>query len=160
MSMAVDRNWQVVNEDGQVAVLRLVERGDMLAQCNATRLPALTAGKKLSLTEFQADVRKALGDNFRQFTAATELTSGADYHVLRVVAQGAVSDLPIEWRYYHVTDRSGRRAALAFTITQQFSERFGDHDQELALGLRLLEPTAAAATTAAKPATPTKAKAK
>lgn len=160
MSMAVDRNWQVVNEDGQVAVLRLVERGDMLAQCNATRLPALAAGKKLSLTEFQADVRKALGDNFRQFTAATELTSSADYHVLRVVAQGAVSDLPIEWRYYHVTDRSGRRAALAFTISQQFSERFADHDQELALGLRLLEPTTAAATTAAKPAMPTKAKAK
>jgi hypothetical protein len=159
LSLAVHRGWQVVNEDGQVAVFRLVERGDMLAQCNVTRLPAVTAGKKLTLAEFQADVRKALGSNFRQFAEATELTSGADYHVLRVVAQGLVSELPIEWRYYHVTDRSGRRAALAFTISQQFTDRFGDNDQELAFGLRLLEPTAAKATTAAKPA-PLKLKAK
>ncbi|MFO0900458.1 MAG: hypothetical protein U0836_23760 [Pirellulales bacterium] len=159
LSMAVNRGWQVVNEDGQIAVLRLVERGDLLAQCNATRLPPLASGNKLSLADFQTEVRKALGDNFRQFAEAAELTSGADYHVLRVVAQGSVSDLPIEWRYYHITDRSGRRASLAFTISQQFTERFGENDQELALGLRLMEPTVGAPTTAAKPS-PLKLKAK
>jgi len=152
LSLAVNRGWQVVNEDGQVAVFRLVERGDMIAQCNVTRLPAVTAGNKLTLPEFQADVRKVLGDNFRQFTEAVELTSGSDYHVLRTVAHGVVSDVPIEWRYYHITDRSGRRAALAFTISQQLADRFGDNDRELALGLRLLEPTV----TAAKPAAASK----
>ena len=52
-----------------------------------------------------------------------------------------------------------RRASLAFTISQQFTERFGENDQELALGLRLMEPTVGAPTTAAKPA-PLKLKAK
>lgn len=146
MSLVFPRDWQIVNEDGQVAVLRLVQRGDLVAQCNVTRLPSLAAGQKLDLAEFQAEVRRALGSNFGQFASAAELTSEADYHVLRVTAHGSVAELPIEWRYYHITDRAGRRASLAFTIEERLADQFDQADRELALGLRLLDaPPATAA---------------
>jgi len=144
-----DRRWYLTNDDSKLAVWRMLDRGELVAQCN---MSPLTGKKKpLTLAEFQADVEKSLGKNFGQFVKAGQSVNEAGYTVFRVVAHGTVSELPIEWVYYLLQDEQGRGVSLAFTYEQQRAERFAASDQALVAGLRLVE---AQSPTAAKPATP------
>src|SRR5262245_33506574 len=59
-----DRRWNVMLERSDITVLRLVDRGDLIAQCNITPRPPLAAGEQLSMEGFQDDVKRVLGDNF------------------------------------------------------------------------------------------------
>jgi hypothetical protein len=142
-----DRRWFVTSDDVKLAVLRMLDRGELVGQCNISALPAVK--KPVTLAEFQQDIERALSKNFGQFTGATHTTTDAGYVLYRVVASGKVSELPIEWVYYLVQDRQGHRVTLAFTYQESLRERFAAADRSVIDALQLTEP---AAPTAAKPA--------
>jgi hypothetical protein len=142
-----DRRWYVTGDESKLAVLRLLDRGELVAQCNVSALPAVT--KPVTLPEFQRDIERTLGKNFGQWSSAGQTTSEAGYQVYRVGVKGTVSQIPIEWIYYLVQDRDGRRVSLAFTFQESQKDRFAAADQGMITALRLTEPQAP---TAAKPA--------
>jgi hypothetical protein len=147
-----DRRWQVMAEQHDLTILRLVDRGDLIAQCNLSRLPALAKGNQLSLEGFQEDVKRTLGKNFGQLVDGSEEAEGG-IRVLRVSATGSANDLPIQWMYYHLSDDHGHRMALVFTIENSLLERFAKVDRELVAGFRFLldkQPTLAPAAKAAE----------
>ncbi len=56
-----DRDWHVFQQNPQIAVLRLIEQGTLIAQCNLTSLRAAAPGEHVSVTQFQDDIRTSLG---------------------------------------------------------------------------------------------------
>ncbi len=148
-----DRRWYLTADDAKLAILRLMDQGELVAQCNVSLLP----GEKKSpvtLAEFQRDVQTSLGKSFGQFTSASQSQNEAGYQVLRVVARGVVSELPIEWVYYLIQDTAGKRVSLAFTYEQELSERFAQADRAMVQRLRMTDatvPTAAKPPTAVQP---------
>lgn len=126
-----DRRWRSMVDRHDVAVLRLVERGEPISQCNISSLPPLPAGEQLTLEGFQQDVRAALDKNFGQFVEAKQSLNESKIAVLRIVASGVVQDVPIEWIYYHLTDAAGNRASLVFTHTNKQVERIAGQDQAI-----------------------------
>ncbi|MEN6457421.1 MAG: hypothetical protein ABFC63_00670 [Thermoguttaceae bacterium] len=130
-----DRQWYLASDDQHVAVLKRIDSGTMIGQCNASSLRRGDPNKLVSLDEFQADVRQALGENFGEFVEAAESVTAAKQRLLRVVVQGVVhnksGDVPIRWVYYHVADQQGRQAALTFTVQQEHAERFADADKSI-----------------------------
>jgi hypothetical protein len=143
-----DRRWYVTGDDPKLAVLRMIDHGELLAQCNLSALPKLK--KPITLAEFQRDVERSLGNNFGRFTSAGQRVNEAGYAEFRVVVQGKISELPIEWIYYLVQDRQGRRVSLAFSLQQSVSQRFAEADRRVVDALELTTPPTP---TAAKPAT-------
>jgi hypothetical protein len=144
--LAHDRRWNVMTDRRDGTILRLVDRGDLIAQCNISPLPTLPAGQQLSLAAFEGDVKGTLGKSFGQIVeAAQEEADGL--RILRVIVSGATSDLPIQWSYCHVSDSAGNRLALVFTIEGSLVERYAQIDRELVGGLRMVakRPTPAAA---------------
>ena len=147
-----DRRWRVMVDRLDTVILRLIDRGDLIAQCNITRLAPLEKGKQLALAEFQKDVEQTLSKNNAQIVEAAQLQNDAGLRVLRIVVSGTASDLPIQWVYYHVSDTSGHRASLVFTMEAKLVERFPQIDRELVENLQLTaslldeakEPTPAA----------------
>jgi len=135
-----DRRWHVFREKNDSAVLRMMDRGEALGQCNVSSLADRAPDKLVSLDEFQSDVQKALGENFGGFIEASEKPDDAHHRVLRVVAEGKASDIPIQWTYYHVADSKGRQAAFVFTVEKSLLERFADADRLLVQSLRFVEP--------------------
>lgn len=127
-----DRRWRAVLDRHDVCVLRLVDRGDLIAQCNISELPDQEAGKQITLEEFQADIQRGIGKNFGQFLEAHQSTRDDGRRVLRVVVSGMASEVPIQWVYYQLSDATGRRAALAFTLEAKLVERFAENDRTLA----------------------------
>ena len=141
-----DRRWYLTEDEPKLAVLRLVDRGELVAQCNISALPKLE--KAVPLAEFQRDVERTLGKNFGKFVAAGQTINEAGYAVFRVVVHGEVGGLPIEWIYYLVQDRAGHRVSLAFTLEQSLTDRFAATDRAIVSALALTDPPAP---TAAKP---------
>ena len=127
-----DRRWFATNETDKLLVMRYVDRGDLLAQCNITPL-ALKENPQdpMTLEKYQHEVRQALGKNFGQFTRAGQWTDEAGQRVYRVIVQGQVDTLPIEWRYYLITHPNGQRVASVYTIEASALDRFGEADRPL-----------------------------
>ena len=148
-AMAHDRRWNVMVDRHDATILRLVDRGDLVAQCNISRLPALAQGEQLTLEAFQEDVRKTLGKNFGEIVEAAQETGGNEIRILRVIVSGTTADLPIQWSYYHLSDPTGNRASFVFTIEGSLVERFAQVDRELVSAFRFQkgkQPTPAEST--------------
>ncbi|HVU90402.1 MAG TPA: hypothetical protein VHD36_23965 [Pirellulales bacterium] len=135
-----DRGWHVVSEKPDAVTLRLMERGELIAQCNASGLPVVEAGKRFTLARFQEDVQKSLGDHFKQFVSAGESKNSLGQATCRVIANGEVESLPIQWNYYLVADDQGHQAVLAFTLESELVDRFGESDKAILSTLRLVSP--------------------
>jgi hypothetical protein len=146
-----DRNWRLMIDRHDVTVLRFVDRGELIAQCNISRLPDAADKKQLALSSFQTDIQRVLDKNFGQFVESKEGKSERGLRVLRTVVSGVSNDLPIQWTYYHLTDAKGRQASLVFTMDAKLVERFGGADQALVSSFELLDREVKAAA-AAKPA--------
>jgi hypothetical protein len=136
--LAYDRRWYLTNSDAKLAVMRLLDRGELVAQCNVSALPVVP--KPVTLAQFQRDVERSLDKNFGQFTAASQSINDLGYAVFRVEVQGKVSEIPIEWIYYLVQDRQGHRVSLAFTLDQARLERFAAADTAIVSAIRLTAP--------------------
>lgn len=137
-----DRRWRVMVDRHDVAIMRLIDRGDLIAQCNVSQLKPLPNKEQLTLEGFQEDIRKTLGTNFGQIVEASQQVNEAGLRVLRVVASGNASELPIQWTYYHLSDDEGRRVSLVLTIEANLVERFAAVDRELISGFRFLDQPA------------------
>ena len=149
-----DRAWHVVDDADKTVALRLVDRGELIAQCNVSALPPGQPGKRFTLAKFQEDVQQSLKDHFERFLSAAESHNAAGHETCRVIASGAVEKLPIQWNYYLVSDDKGHQAVLAFTMETELVDRFGTSDESILATLRFVPP---AAETAAQP-TPTPAR--
>ena len=128
------RNWQIMMDRGDLAVLRLVTDGDLVAQCNISKLEPPN-GPPLSLQQFGAEIQRALGDQFSQVVDSDESDQGG-MRVLRIAVAGEVQELPIQWIYYHVATND-QALSLVFTLDTQMAERFGAADRELVETVKL-----------------------
>jgi hypothetical protein len=153
------RAWRVMVDRFDVTVLRYVDRGELIAQCNLSRLPDAAPGKMLSMESFQADIQKSLAKNFGQFVEAKQFETARGLRALRVVVAGLASELPIQWIYYHLTDDDGRQASLVFTMDGKVAERFGGEDQSLISALEILPIPQKQSTASAETAADTKSEA-
>lgn len=139
-----DRRWFITSDENDRAALRLIDRGELVAQCNIGSLDKVEPDRLIDLTQFQDDVRRGLGDNFGQFVSAGQRPNEANYRVFQVVADGQSHDVPIRWIYYMLADQYGRQAVFAFIVEGNLIERFGRSDQELLDSVRLLDRKIAA----------------
>ncbi len=144
------RKWHLMHQVDSSSALRLVENGELVAQCNVTALPDALPGQHPPLDRFRADIQKALGENFEQFEAASEGQSPRGYTVYRVVAAGKVADVDIQWRYYLVANPRGRMLSLAFTVERALVDTLAAADEVLAGSVEFIEPEIAFREPAAK----------
>ncbi|MEQ8791819.1 MAG: hypothetical protein RIC55_36495 [Pirellulaceae bacterium] len=132
------RQWRVVGEDRQSAVLRLVDHGDVVAQCNVHRLTDLEQDKRQpTLEQFHADVKKSLDKNYGQIVDSKQLTTPEGLRLLHVAIESEVSEVPVRWNYYHLGDGQGRQATCVFTLKRGNLERLGGDDMQIASSLAL-----------------------
>ncbi|PQO35513.1 hypothetical protein [Blastopirellula marina] len=145
--LLLERDWTMMSESGKQSVFRLVKQGDLIAQCNVTRISELKEGEQMTLEAFQQEVQKSLGKNFGQFADASQNVTSNGLRQLRVTAQGVAEGMPIEWIYYLLSDDSGRRYSIVFTLETSLTDKFAEGDRNFAAGFEMLalpEPKATA----------------
>lgn len=140
-----DRRWHVMADRNNVLSLRMVDRGELVAQCNVTSVVLPDPNKTPTLAQFQADIRRSLDKNFGQFTNVTESENSFGHIVFRAEAIGTVEELEITWIYYLVQDRHGRQTVFAFTCENPMLKRMAGADEDMIGTLRFAPPPNTAA---------------
>lgn len=143
-SMLGDRRWKTYMDSGEETILRLIENDTVIAQCNLSRLINLDEGSQLTLEGMQADVKKSLGDHFESFLESQEKVTSSQLRLMRCVVQGSAEDVPLQWIYNHLSDDSGRRFALIYTMGGNLTDKFAAADEQMTSSFEFLpevEPT-------------------
>ena len=136
VSTIMDRHWRLMSDLPGNTFLRMTENDRSIAQCNLRPLARLEPGKQRTLEAFQQDVQHTLGDQLEDLLEADQRLSASGLRVLRVVAQGAVEGVPIQWIMIHFSDDSGRRMLATFTMENGNVESFMGSDAQFADSFR------------------------
>ncbi len=134
----LDRRWVLISEGRELTVFRMVDGGKYIAQCSVSSLVAAEA-KAVTLSEFQDEIRQALGKNFRRLVRAGQSMSEGEQLVFRVEAQGEASGVPMDWVYYRIAVSNGRGIVVLFTFESSLADRFQESDRELVRTIRFAE---------------------
>lgn len=133
------RGWHIVGDTSDLLVMRYVERGELLAQCNVAPVRTIPQGGQITLAQFQNDVKEALADNFGSFHSATQSADSLGRTIYRVEVHGETNELPVQWNYYLISNGQGRYVVFAFTLEQALASRLGEADRAIVTGLRFLD---------------------
>ncbi|MCC7422963.1 MAG: hypothetical protein IT428_22030 [Planctomycetaceae bacterium] len=151
--MVHDRDWHVFHQSGDAAILRLLDKGSLIAQCNLHLMTPAKAGQHTSEDSFQADIQKGLGDQFKSFAGAEEIKSDDGRYLYRVIVDGegkskadnAVKPIPMKWIYYLCASPSGQQTSMAFAVQADLLEKLGNRDLAMVKSLKFLTPMTAKA---------------
>ncbi len=139
----LDARWRVVENGPEGLVLRLSDRGRLVAQCSVLPLPRVAADAAPAEETVRDDVRRSLGDQFGVVAESEAKTRDDGTRVVRVVAEGAADGRPFRWIHYVLTDPAGHRVAATFMHEPALIDRFAAADRELVAGLVVLPDTPA-----------------
>lgn len=142
------RDWYAMNADSQGIVLRMIQNGDLKAQCNMFALPSVKPGQRYSPERFQQSIREGLGKNFAEISEAGESDSDQGLFVQHAVIVGTASELPMQWTYFLLTDDQGRQCVFTFTVEVPLVADIGKQDWNIIDSVRFAP---ADSDTAAKP---------
>ena len=143
-----DRNWHLFHQSAQVAVLRLLEKGSLIAQCNISRIPQTTPGNHTPEDQFQADIRQSLGERLTQITRAEQIKTGDDRYLYRVTAEGTANKIDMVWIFYLCAAPDGRQVSFVFAVEKKLLEQLDNRDLGMVSNLqftRTVGPQPAAA---------------
>lgn len=143
-SLLHGRQWHLFKQTEQVAILRLLDEGLFVAQCNLAPIAAAKPGGHTSPEVFQNDVRQALGGRLKTLGEPERIPTKDGRHVFRVVAQGEVGERKLTWIYYLCADPTGKQASLLFSLDTDLVEKLGERDRELVHSLRFGAPAVTA----------------
>lgn len=146
-----DRNWHVfravLEGTPRVVILRMMERGSVICQCNVSPVPAAPAGQHTPVEQFEADIKEALGERFQAIAAREKVPMADGRTILRVVTQGQTvvagakpgesATLPMAWIYYLVADRSGKQLSFVFVVEPAYLPALGDRDLQMVKSVEL-----------------------
>ncbi len=132
-----DRDWHVFWDNTRQTVLRRLEKGLVVAQCNLSLGPNAGKGCHQDLKQFREEVRAALGARFREFLGEGGVEGDpAEGFRHKVGVRGREGDLDVIWYYYLAASPEGEQLVAAFTLSASKMETFGAQDEQLLASLK------------------------
>jgi hypothetical protein len=127
-----DRQWHTYWDDPKLTVLKRIENGQVIAQCNLASGPSAGKGRHQDLNQFRDDIRGSLKEKFIQFLGAGEVGGNpAGGFRYKVGVQGREGDLGVLWYYYLIANPEGDQLLATYTLAAQNAKDFGDQDLEM-----------------------------
>lgn len=138
--LLLPRDWYVFHQTGQVAVLRLLDKGSLVSQANISKIPTVKPGEHTSEEQFQQDIRSSLGDKLVKILKAENLSTDDGRFIHRVTVAGKANEIPVQWIYYLCAAPSGRQISFVFTVDEKLINELDNRDMDIVLSLKFLDP--------------------
>jgi hypothetical protein len=136
-SLLYQRDWQIVGETGQHLVLRLMDRGDFVAQATVTPWTSAKLGEHLSPQEFAQAMARTPGWMPEQELQAGPFPVEPGHWGYRLSVQGQLDGLPVVQNFYLVAGPTGAQVVVVFTMTPAQAGKIGTRDLTLVGSLTL-----------------------
>ena len=129
--LAFGRDWHLYHQTERVASMRMLDRGNLIAQCNVSPIPAAEAGESIPLPQFEKDIRSALGERLQSIESSDRIRLPDGSIMLRVIAAGRVNEADMYWRYYLRAAPDGRQVSFLFAVEKSVLDLLGEDDRRL-----------------------------
>jgi hypothetical protein len=126
------RDWQLVGQTADHLVLRLMDRGDFLAQATITPWTPAGDGKHLTGEEFKALMDKTPGWEPEKELQGGEVPSeGGKLWVYRYSTLGQLDGVAVLQNFYLIASPNGDQVVVTFTMTPKQADKLGARDLSL-----------------------------
>jgi len=150
-ALEYDPRWKMIASENQAAILRYVDDGDLMAQCNVVQLPSRPASNPLTLENYRKEIETIIRpDKTAKLIGAKSIKTAQGLEAFRVSVKGVEKEVPVKWIYYHVAADDGRRLTFIFTLEQEIADVFQPSDQRMVNGLSFFIKNAQPAAKVAK----------
>lgn len=127
-----DRDWHLTAETPRQVVLKRLDKGDLIAQCNLAVGPNAGKGRHQDLGEFRSDIKKALGPRFLQVVGEGEIDGAPNGgYRYKMGISGREGALDVLWYYYLIAGPEGDQLLATFTLDAQSEKKFGAEDESI-----------------------------
>jgi hypothetical protein len=134
--LAAGREWQVVSQTESHLVLRMLERGDFVAQATVSPWQKAEPGQHADVKEFRDAMMASPGWEPEEVLQEGELPGQPNGRfVYRLTARGSMEDVKIVQTFYLVTGPKGDQCVVVFTLKQAQLAKLGARDQVLVDGI-------------------------
>lgn len=138
-----DRQWHLTMDDAQRTILRRLDHGELIAQCDLILGPKVGRGRHQDIDQFVGDIKKALGENFGALVGRGEVggsPEGGYRYKVAVEGQPQEAGRPL-WYYYLVASPQGEQLMAVFSLSRGVEELFADQDLRLIGSLKWADST-------------------
>jgi hypothetical protein len=125
------REWHAVARTDAHLVMRLMDRGDFVAQVTVAPWTHAQKGKHLSGEEFQQAMAESPGWEQDQVVQTGVVSEDGGLWVYRVSALGELDGVKVMQNFYLVANRDGEQVVLTFTMTPAQAQKIGTRDLAL-----------------------------
>jgi hypothetical protein len=130
------REWQTVLATKEHVIMRLMDRGEFIAQVTLTPWDKAEAGKHMSGKDLLDIMDNVPGWEAAERREDGELSADQEgYWIYRISALGELEGLKVMQNYFVVAGPKGDQMLMVFTMKQAVVDKFGTRDLELARGL-------------------------
>lgn len=126
-----DRNWGVVTKTEKQTVLRLLERGELVAQLNLTPYQQVKPGEHISLDDVEKLVNEAPGYKLEKVIEKTAVEAAAGFWIGKVSTTGEASEIPMQQVVYAIAGPRGDQVLLSFTVETEQAGKLAGRDLSL-----------------------------
>ncbi|MDO4551526.1 MAG: hypothetical protein Q4C96_09795 [Planctomycetia bacterium] len=134
----MDARWYPTIFHERQATFRMVEKGDLIAQCTVLTSPKTLSPVQLTLDGFFEEIKKTFRGEIKEVRDSSKLETEDGTIIYRVEFTGEVDGLSISWIYYYIykleiaeKKESARQVTVAFTVEENLLGTFGTSDQQM-----------------------------
>ncbi len=136
-SFLYGRDWQITSQTDEHVILRLMDKGDFVAQATVTPWTAADQGKHLTPEAFRDAMNQTPGWIVGNGLQAGEAPADEGRYIYRISALGKLDDVAVLQNFYLVAAPSGEQVVVAVTLTPKQAEKLGARDLALIGGIEL-----------------------
>jgi hypothetical protein len=122
------RDWRVVGQTDHHLILRLLDRGDFVAQATLTCWKNAGPGKHMSAEEFEKLTSAGTGWRLEQVLDRSEIPTDSDRWIFRIAARGELDGVKVVQNFYVVAGARGDQMIVTFTMKANAADRIGTRD--------------------------------
>jgi hypothetical protein len=134
------RDWQIVSETEEHLVMRLLDRGDFVAQVTLTPWTRALPGKTLTPAQFAEAADRTPGWKPEKEVQVGEVPADKGTKIYRLTQAGQLDGMDVVQNFYHIAFEDGRQLIAAFVMTPKQAERLGVRDLTLVGSIDFAKP--------------------
>lgn len=131
------RDWHLTAVTGEHTVLRLMDRGDYIAQVTVTPWTKAKKGEHLAPEAFKNAVRNTSGWRPEKELQSGEVPSTEGKYIYRLSEQGQLDGLPVLQNFFLVAAPTGEQVVLTFTLSPKVADKLGARDLSMAASIEV-----------------------
>lgn len=125
------RDWHITGQTDLHLILRLLDKGEFVAQATVVAWKKAAPGKHTPADEFKQAVNGSPGWTASRLLEDTETTSPDGRWLYRIAAEGKMEDLPVVQSFNLLAGPQGDQVAVTFAMKPDKVKTVGFRDREL-----------------------------